>query len=190
MSKRWIQFGSAVLAMIMIANLQYAWTFSSSRCRMHTKTGSYPAIQWAFTLFIFLETWITPVEGWLIDRLGPRIFLSDRWIARWHWLDWDGLCAFPSRSFTFFTGLPEWVRHSSTAAPLPPRSNGFPISAARFPDSSPRGLERARPCSFPRLLPRCWPSSGYQSAFLYTGIGQGIINHSCRSVPAQPRAGF
>ena len=34
------------------------------------------AVQWAFTLFIFLETWITPVEGWLIDRLGPRIFLT------------------------------------------------------------------------------------------------------------------
>jgi len=76
MSKRWIQFGSAVVAMIMIANLQYAWTLFVAPMRAAHKDWSLPAIQWAFTLFIFLETWITPVEGWLIDRLGPRIFLT------------------------------------------------------------------------------------------------------------------
>src|SRR5436309_1582126 len=76
MSKRWIQFGSAVIAMIMIANLQYAWTLFVGPIRAAHKDWSLPAVQWAFTLFIFLETWITPVEGWLIDRLGPRIFLT------------------------------------------------------------------------------------------------------------------
>ena len=75
MPKRWIQLGSAVVAMIMIANLQYAWTkfVNPMQDTTHWKLSS---IQWAFTLFITFETWITPVEGWLIDRLGPRIFLS------------------------------------------------------------------------------------------------------------------
>ncbi len=45
------------------------------RCRRPTKTGP-DGHSFAFTLFIFLETWITPVEGWLIDRIGPRMFLS------------------------------------------------------------------------------------------------------------------
>ena len=76
MRKRWIQFGSAIVAMIMIANLQYAWTLFVSRMQRRIRTGACTAIQLAFTLFIFLETWITPVEGWLIDRLGPRIFLT------------------------------------------------------------------------------------------------------------------
>ena len=73
MGKRWIQFGSAVVAMIMIANLQYAWTLFVKPLQDAHKDWKLPAIQWAFTLFIFLETWITPVEGWLIDRLGPLL---------------------------------------------------------------------------------------------------------------------
>jgi OFA family oxalate/formate antiporter-like MFS transporter len=76
MKSRWIQFGSALVAMIMIANLQYAWTlFVAPLQRAHT-TWDLPGIQWGVTLFLIFETWVTPVEGWLIDRLGPRIFLS------------------------------------------------------------------------------------------------------------------
>ena len=76
MSKRWIQFASAVVSMIMIANLQYAWTLFVGPIQKAHKAWGLTAIQFAFTLFIFLETWITPVEGWLIDRLGPRLFLT------------------------------------------------------------------------------------------------------------------
>jgi MFS transporter, OFA family, oxalate/formate antiporter len=75
MSKRWTQLGSALIAMIMIANLQYAWTKFTGpmQTETHWKLSS---IQIGFTLFIAFETWITPIEGWLIDRLGPRIFLT------------------------------------------------------------------------------------------------------------------
>lgn len=76
MSKRWIQFGSAVIAMIMIANLQYSWTLFTAPLRETHKGWTLAAVGYAFTIFIFLETWITPIEGWLIDRLGPRLFLT------------------------------------------------------------------------------------------------------------------
>src|SRR5256885_11761555 len=76
MKNRWIQFGSAVTAMIMIANLQYAWTLFSKPMQRDHKGWSAAGVGLAFTLFINFETWITPVEGWIIDRLGPRIFLS------------------------------------------------------------------------------------------------------------------
>src|SRR6202035_2840655 len=33
-------------------------------------------VQWAFTIFIACETWLMPCSGWLIDRLGPRAFLT------------------------------------------------------------------------------------------------------------------
>src|SRR5438067_981198 len=75
MPKRWIQFGSAVVAMIMIANLQYAWTLFVKP--MEGATGwKNSDIQFGLWLFLLFETWITPAEGWLIDRIGPRIFLS------------------------------------------------------------------------------------------------------------------
>jgi MFS transporter, OFA family, oxalate/formate antiporter len=80
MSKRWIQFGSALISMCMIANLQYAWTLFVKPLQLAHGKGhgdwDLAGVQWAGTLFLLFETWITPVEGWLIDRLGPRIFLT------------------------------------------------------------------------------------------------------------------
>src|SRR5438552_16828272 len=61
--------------MIMIANLQYAWTLFVTP--LQDGTGwKVSEIQWAFTLFILFQTWVQPLDGWLIDRLGPRGFIS------------------------------------------------------------------------------------------------------------------
>src|SRR5471032_2059383 len=61
--------------MIMIANLQYAWTLFVKP--MQTATGWKASdIQWAFTLFILFQTWVQPAQGFLIDRLGPRLFIT------------------------------------------------------------------------------------------------------------------
>ncbi len=57
--------------MILIANLQYAWTLFVSP--MHQAHGwSLTDIQFAFAIFIATETWLTPVAGWAVDNLGPR----------------------------------------------------------------------------------------------------------------------
>src|SRR5262245_64597344 len=76
MSKRWIQFSSALVSMIMIANLQYAWAKFTNPILAEHKDWKLDGLQAAATLFLVFETWITPVEGWLIDRLGPRLFLT------------------------------------------------------------------------------------------------------------------
>ena len=61
--------------MIMIANLQYAWTLFVDP--LQTGTGwKLSDIQFAFTLFILFQTWVQPLDGWLIDRLGPRGFIT------------------------------------------------------------------------------------------------------------------
>ena len=61
--------------MIMIANLQYAWTLFVEP--LQAGTGwKLSDIQFAFTLFILFQTWVQPLDGWLIDRLGPRGFIS------------------------------------------------------------------------------------------------------------------
>ncbi len=55
----------------MLANLQYGWTLFVNP--MHDANGwSRTAIQVAFTILIFINTWLAPFEGWLVDRYGPR----------------------------------------------------------------------------------------------------------------------
>jgi len=57
--------------MILIANLQYAWTLFVNP--IHVAQGwKLPAIQVAFTVFIATETWLTPAAGWVCDHLGGR----------------------------------------------------------------------------------------------------------------------
>jgi OFA family oxalate/formate antiporter-like MFS transporter len=69
--KRWAQLIAGVVCMIMIANLQYGWTLFVHP--INAKHGwSVAAIQVAFSIFIALETWLTPIEGWIVDRIGPQ----------------------------------------------------------------------------------------------------------------------
>jgi len=57
--------------MVLIANLQYGWTLFVNP--MAKANGwSLGAIQVAFSIFIATETWLTPIEGWIVDRMGPR----------------------------------------------------------------------------------------------------------------------
>jgi OFA family oxalate/formate antiporter-like MFS transporter len=70
-ANRWMQLTLAVICMILIANLQYGWTlFVSPMNKAHG--WKLADIQVAFSLFIALETWLTPVEGWIVDWLGPQ----------------------------------------------------------------------------------------------------------------------
>jgi MFS transporter, OFA family, oxalate/formate antiporter len=70
--KRWRQLILGVACMLMIANLQYGWTLFV--VPLHEAHGwAIAQIQFAFTLFIALETWGTPIAGWIADKLGPDI---------------------------------------------------------------------------------------------------------------------
>jgi len=68
---RWWQLLVGVLCMSMIANLQYGWTLFVNPLDEKHHWGR-AAIQVAFTLFVLTETWLVPVEGYLVDRFGPR----------------------------------------------------------------------------------------------------------------------
>jgi OFA family oxalate/formate antiporter-like MFS transporter len=69
---RWMQLALGVAAMVLIANLQYGWTLFVAP--MHRARGwAIADIQWAFSIFVALETWLTPAAGWLADRLPPRL---------------------------------------------------------------------------------------------------------------------
>jgi len=69
---RWRYLSLCVLCMIMIANFQYGW--SVFVLPLQTAHGwAVSDIQIAFTIFVALETWGTPLNGWIADRLGPNL---------------------------------------------------------------------------------------------------------------------
>jgi len=72
---RWVQLVAGIIAMMAIANLQYAWTLFTKPMQAHLH-ASLTAIQGVFTFFIAVETWLVPFEGYLLDRIGPRFMLG------------------------------------------------------------------------------------------------------------------
>lgn len=70
-TNRWGQLVVGMLCMALVANLQYAWTLfvAPMNARHHWGEAS---IQLAFSIFILTETWLVPIEGWLVDKFGPR----------------------------------------------------------------------------------------------------------------------
>jgi len=71
---RWGQLIFGIICMVMIANLQYGWTLFVNPIDQKYHWGR-AAIQVAFTIFVLTETWLVPLEGYLIDKFGPRIMV-------------------------------------------------------------------------------------------------------------------
>jgi OFA family oxalate/formate antiporter-like MFS transporter len=60
-----------VLCTATLSNMQYGWTLFVNP--MHNETHwTTVSIQLAFSILIFLNTWLAPLEGWVADRYGPR----------------------------------------------------------------------------------------------------------------------
>ncbi len=71
---RWGQLIIGIICMVMIANLQYGWTLFVNPIDQKYHWGR-AAIQVAFTIFVVTETWLVPFEGYLIDRYGPKVMV-------------------------------------------------------------------------------------------------------------------
>ena len=72
---RWWQLMFGIICMVMVANLQLGWSPFVDPIDQKHHWGRY-AIQWAFTIFILVQTWLVPLHGYLIDRFGPRVMIS------------------------------------------------------------------------------------------------------------------
>jgi OFA family oxalate/formate antiporter-like MFS transporter len=71
LSNPWVQLVFGIICMATIANLQYAWPLF--RAPIAAKFGwNAPAVEVSFTIFLVVQTWLVPVEGWLIDKYGSR----------------------------------------------------------------------------------------------------------------------
>jgi OFA family oxalate/formate antiporter-like MFS transporter len=67
----WVQLILGVICMASVANLQYGWTLFVNPIDAKYHWGR-SAIQVAFTIFVLIETWLVPVEGYLVDKFGPK----------------------------------------------------------------------------------------------------------------------
>src|SRR6202008_2540169 len=71
---RWIILFFSVLSMVAVATLQYGWTLFVGPLQKHLNVEQ-ALIQVTFTVFVLLETWLVPFEGWLVDKFGPRLLV-------------------------------------------------------------------------------------------------------------------
>lgn len=74
-STRWIQLAVGVVCMIATANIQYAWTLFVPEIQQ-TFGWERASIQVAFTIFVIVQTWLAPIEGFFIDKFGPRLMVA------------------------------------------------------------------------------------------------------------------
>ena len=169
---RWGQLIMGIVCMAMIANLQYGWTLFVNP--ISDKHGwSRAAIQVAFTIFVLTETWLVPIEGYLVDRFGPRPVVLVGGI----------LCGLGWVMNSFADTLPMLYIAAAIGGLGAGAVYGTCVGNALkwFPDR--RGLAAGLTAagfgagSALTIVPisAFIKSSGYEAAFLYFGIGQGLI---------------
>ena len=168
----WFQLCASVIAMIMIANLQYAWTLFVTP--LQEGTGwELSDIQWAFTLFILFQTWVQPAQGWLIDRMGPHLFISAAGV----------LCGIGWGGLGMVTSLPQlyalYVLAGVGAALVYGGSMGSALKWFKQRRGLASGILAAGfgggTALFMPFIAYIIEAYGYQTAFLWTGVFQGVI---------------
>jgi len=169
---RWWQLLIGVICMSMIANLQYGWTLFVNPINDQFQWGR-AAIQVAFTIFVLTETWLVPIEGWLVDRYGPRpvmlaggVLVGISWamnsVADSLWLLYvaaaiGGIGAGGVYGTCVGNALKWFPDRRGLAAGLTAMGFGAGSALTVIPIAS------------------MIKSSGYQQTFLYFGLAQGIV---------------
>jgi len=169
---RWGQLIFGIICMVMIANLQYGWTLFVNPIDQKYHWGR-AAIQVAFTIFVLTETWLVPVEGYLIDKFGPRVMISGSGLlVAIAWV----INSVADSLFLLYLGA---AVGGIGAGVIYGGSVGNALKW--FPDR--RGLAAGLTAagfgagSALTVIPiaNMIQSSGYEQAFLWFGLGQGIV---------------
>ena len=169
---RWGQLIFGIICMVMIANLQYGWTLFVNPIDQKYHWGR-AAIQVAFTVFVLAETWLVPFEGYLVDKFGPKIMISGSGVlVAIAWV----INSVADSLFLLYVGA---AIGGIGAGVVYGGSVGNALKW--FPDR--RGLAAGLTAagfgagSALTVVPiaNMIQSSGYQAAFFWFGIGQGLV---------------
>ncbi len=74
-TRRWPQLALGILVMMAISSPQYVWTLFVKPFQAATH-ASLPAVQVTFTVLVVLQTFFSPVQGYLIDRFSPKLMIA------------------------------------------------------------------------------------------------------------------
>jgi len=173
---RWGQLVLGIVCMAMVANLQYGWTLFVSPMEQKNHWG-LTSVQLAFSIFVIVETWLVPVEGWLVDRFGPRpVVAGGAILAGLAWV-----------MNSYATTLPELYAAAVIAGLGAGAVYGTCVGNALkwFPDK--RGLAAGLTAagfgagSALTVIPIAdmIQTSGYQHTFFFFGILQGVVIFVC-----------
>ncbi|MDB5544632.1 MAG: oxlT [Hyphomicrobiales bacterium] len=72
---RWVQLVLGLIVMMAISSPQYVWTLFVKPLQGATG-ASLPALQVTFSLLIVLQTWLSPAQGWLVEKFGPKLLVA------------------------------------------------------------------------------------------------------------------
>lgn len=175
-SHRWLQLFIGVLCMTMVANLQYSWTLFVTPLQDRFGWGR-SEIQIAFTIFILAETWLVPIEGYFEDLFGPKplvafggLLVGVAWVMNSRLTNLPmlflaqaigGVGAGAVYGTCVGNALKWFPDHRGLAAGITAAGFGMGSAATIIPIST---LIKER---------------GYQDAFLYFGLAQGLIVCVC-----------
>jgi OFA family oxalate/formate antiporter-like MFS transporter len=171
-NNRWFQLCASLIAMIMIANLQYSWTLFVQPLQKGTG-WKLSDIQYAFAMFILFQTWVQPLDGWLVDRLGPRWFISAAGV----------LCGFGWAGMGYAKTLPMLTALYCAAGIGAAFVYSGSIGSALKWFQDRRGLASGIMAAgfgsgtalFIPFISRMIANQGYQAAFVSIGIFQGVV---------------
>ena len=185
-SYRWLQLTAGICCMVMIANLQYGWTLFVTPIDDKFHWGR-AGIQVAFSIFVLCETWLVPVEGWFVDRFGPKIvvlvggiLVGIAWVMNGYAQSLTvlyiaaaigGIGAGGVYGTCVGNALKWFPDHRGLAAGLTAAGFGAGSALTIIP------------------IQNMIQSSGYESTFISFGIGQGIVVVLLSLVLAAPKAG-
>jgi MFS transporter, OFA family, oxalate/formate antiporter len=169
---RWRQLAACIIAMLAVANLQYAWTLFTTDLTK-SLNASLDAVQWTLTFFVIAQTALFPINAYLVERFGPRIVVAlASVLVGAGWIGAGLANSLPALYLAYsIGGIGAGAVYSATIG----------IAMKWFPDR--RGLcvgMVAGSYGFGTALTgipieQMIKTSGYQSAFIFWGVVQGIV---------------
>ncbi|VVD92291.1 oxalate/formate MFS antiporter [Pandoraea iniqua] len=183
----WVQLAFGVICMAMIANLQYGWTLFVNPIDEKYHWGR-TAIQVAFTIFVVTETWLVPIEGYLVDRFGPRpVVVGGGLLCGVAWV----LNAYAdSLAMLYFAAAVGGVGAGAVYGTCVGNAlKWFPANRGLAAGLTAAGFGAGSALTVVPIA-NMIKSSGYENTFLVFGLGQGIIVLVLGLALAAPPAAF
>ena len=171
-ARPWIQLVLGVICMAAVANMQYGWTLFVDPIDNKYHWGR-AAIQVAFTLFVLIETWLVPVEGYLVDRFGPRpVVIGGGILVAIAWTLNSGAS---SLAMLYFAAIVGGIGTGAVYGTCVGNAlKWFPARRGLAAGITAAGFGAGAAFTIPPIS-KMIDSSGYQHAFLFFGVLQGIV---------------